>query len=294
MILKNEVNPVNMPNSRQFSIDTNNAKIFNILSDKLYADKIGSIIRELVTNAFDAHKEVSQTRPVELYLNKAESSIFMDKKQQSCFVLRDFGTGLSEEEVYNLYTVYGRSTKAETNDFIGAFGIGSKVPFCYTQSFEVTSFQNGIKKVYIAFHDKNNINSISKILEEETTEPNGLSIKIHIKSDTDFNEFVEDAKYFLSNITNKSLLLLYINDELYENQSILLYEDEKIKIVKNDLLEYEGYSFLIDNKLSYPVKGLVKNTNEVSSQTYVQDAINGAKKFFDIVPSIILYKVKFI
>ena len=63
------------------------AKAFQILSSNLYSNPLGSMIRELSTNAYDAHVMVGKAdEPFHLTLpNSLEPS----------FKIRDFGPGLS-------------------------------------------------------------------------------------------------------------------------------------------------------------------------------------------------------
>ena len=42
---------------------TANAKLFSILSDGVYVRKIDAVIREICSNAYDAHIEVKQEKP---------------------------------------------------------------------------------------------------------------------------------------------------------------------------------------------------------------------------------------
>jgi HSP90 family molecular chaperone len=90
----------------------NSAKAFNILSSGLYANKIRAIIRELSCNAVDSHVAAGRSgTPFDVHLpNTLEPH----------FSIRDYGTGLSHEQVKNIYTTYFESTKTDSNAFIGA------------------------------------------------------------------------------------------------------------------------------------------------------------------------------
>ena len=117
--------------AKSFSIEVN-AKAFELLSSGLYTDKPLAIVRELSCNAFDAHMEAGNAdRPFLIQLpNDLEPE----------FRIRDYGTGLKHEQVMKLYSSYFTSTKTNTNNQIGAFGLGSKSPFSYTDTFTVTSY----------------------------------------------------------------------------------------------------------------------------------------------------------
>ena len=87
-----------------------NGKAFKILSDGLYSDKIKAIIRELSCNAYDSHIEAGTDKPFDVHL---------PTRFDPTFYIRDYGTGLSKEDVEAIYTTYFESTKTNTNDAIG-------------------------------------------------------------------------------------------------------------------------------------------------------------------------------
>mgnify|MGYP001258182542 FL=1 len=122
MILNNNGQDIqtNVQNtSKEFTIKTT-AKAFRILSSGLYSDRIKAIIRELSCNAVDAHVMAKNSEPFLVHL---------PSNLEPWFSVRDYGIGLSENDVMNLYSTYFESTKTESNDQIGALGLGSKSPF---------------------------------------------------------------------------------------------------------------------------------------------------------------------
>lgn len=120
-------------------------KAFKILSDTLYTDKPRAIIRELSCNAYDAH--VAAGRPKDPFLVKLPTTL------DPSLIIRDYGIGLSHQDVITIATTYFESTKTESNDFVGALGLGSKSPFSYVDSYTITSYFNGVKRIYCAFID---------------------------------------------------------------------------------------------------------------------------------------------
>lgn len=170
----------------------NSAKAFSILSSGLYANKIRAIIRELSCNAVDSHVAAGKADvPFEVHVpNPLEPH----------FSIRDFGTGLSHEQVTQIYTTYFESTKTNSNDFIGALGLGSKSPFSYTDNFTVTAVKDGKRGVYSAFINGEGVPSIALMMSEETTDPSGVEIKFSVNDRYDFSKFRDEArvvfKYF--------------------------------------------------------------------------------------------------
>jgi hypothetical protein len=165
----------------------NSAKAFNILSSGLYANKIRAIIRELSCNAVDSHVAAGkQDTPFDVHLpNQFEPH----------FSIRDYGTGLTHEQVTSIYTTYFESTKTDSNAFIGALGLGSKSPFSYTDNFTVTAIKDGRKGIYSAFINGEGVPSIALMMEEETTDPSGVEVKFSVNDHYDFGKFREEARF---------------------------------------------------------------------------------------------------
>jgi DNA topoisomerase VI subunit B len=113
---------------------SNIGHIFGILRNQLYSNKPLAIIREYCTNAFDAHIDAGiPSRPIEVSFPTAF---------KNSLTIRDFGKGLSESGVYDIFVSYGESTKRGTNEQVGMLGLGSKSAFCYVNDFTITSYHN--------------------------------------------------------------------------------------------------------------------------------------------------------
>lgn len=254
--------------STSMKIDMN-GKAFNVLSSGIYSNIIPTVVRELSSNAHDAHIKAEQdgdvgkaTTPFEVQLpaaldphfavkdcgtglryfkysatvtneHEGESTIYIhgdirdkirnidvlvlngdttvdvgallfDTKDQQT-VIRvpgDFeGTDIDVEfdDTLVLYSTYFRSTKEDSNDFTGAFGLGSKTPLAYTDNFLVTNRFNGVMRVYNIMTNENNEPQISLMMSMDTDEPNGLEVKLAVNPD-DYASFkdavVDQLKYF--------------------------------------------------------------------------------------------------
>ena len=158
--------------------------IFNVLRNQLYSDKVLAVIREYSTNAIDAHTEVGKIdKPIEVTLPNRLSPYFK---------VRDFGRGLTEQEIGEVYAMYGESTKRGTNEQIGQLGLGSKSAFAYGDNFVINSFVKGVKTSYNAFIDDTQIGQICKLTSEKSNSKDGIEITIPVK-EGDFNPFREKA-----------------------------------------------------------------------------------------------------
>ena len=164
----------------------NSAKAFNILSSGLYANKVKAIVRELSCNAVDSHIAAGK--------KETPFDVHLPNSLEPHFSIRDYGTGLSHEQVTQIYTTYFESTKTSSNEFIGALGLGSKSPFSYTDNFTVTAIQNGRKGIYSAFINDTGVPSIALMMTEETDEPTGVEVKFSVNDRYDFDKFRQEAR----------------------------------------------------------------------------------------------------
>ena len=240
-----------------------NGKAFNVLSSGIYSAIEPTVVRELCSNAYDAHVAAgTPDLPFEVQCPSAfdphfsvkdwgtglryfkydatitnehdgESTIFIDgdirdeirnidmlvlngsdtidlgallydtKKQQTVIrVAGNYGSAAAEVEFDDtlvLYSTYFRSTKEDSNEFVGAFGLGSKTPLAYTDNFLVTNRFNGTMRVYNILTNEDNEPTISLMLTTDTDESNGLEVKLAINPD-DYGTFKdaisEQLKYF--------------------------------------------------------------------------------------------------
>jgi len=164
----------------------NSAKAFSILSSGLYANKIRAIVRELSCNAVDSHTAAGkQDTPFDVHL---------PNQLEPWFAIRDYGTGLNHDQVTNIYTTYFESTKTNSNEFIGALGLGSKSPFSYTDNFTVTAVKDGKKGIYTAFINDQGVPSIALMMSEDTTDPSGVEVKFAVNDRWDFDKFRQEAR----------------------------------------------------------------------------------------------------
>jgi HSP90 family molecular chaperone len=104
------------------------AVLMDILSQGLYKDPIGSIVREWTSNALDSHVEAGVDEPVIVAIQK-------DDTYNWWFSVQDFGVGISPDRLQNIISKYAASTKRNTNTMLGAFGLGLKSGLSYSDSF---------------------------------------------------------------------------------------------------------------------------------------------------------------
>lgn len=185
---KIEVEESSTISSDQFGISQEDQPmILHILRSQLYSDKILAPIREYTANGIDANLEAGSDKPVKVTIPSLLNNEFR---------VRDFGFGLSEDQIYNVFSKYGRSTKRDNNDMIGGLGIGSKSAFAYTDLFHIISYYDGKKYYYTAHIDETKKGKISLKSVVPTTEPSGLEISFGVRT-PDIENFKQTAiKYF--------------------------------------------------------------------------------------------------
>src|SRR5262249_37165738 len=120
------------------------------------------------------------------------------------------------------YCTYFSTNKTESDEFVGALGLGSKSPFCYKEGkhgFTVVSRYEGYEKVYSAFL-KNGLPTIVKQSEQPTKEGNGLEVSFPVDPN-DCWEFSNKAERALEFFDPKPNLNCKINikQEQYEVKS---------------------------------------------------------------------------
>jgi hypothetical protein len=158
--------------SSNFKISENAGKLFMMLSTALYANKERSTLYELSTNAYDEHV-ISGKKDVPI-------EITFPTKLDSNIRIRDFGRGLCEDDVYRLLCTYGESTKSQSNDFVGSWGIGFKSCASVSNTWTVNSYHAGKKSQYLIFVSADGIPNITKIRDEVSGET-GIEVVIPVQ-----------------------------------------------------------------------------------------------------------------
>lgn len=219
-----------------FNIEAS-AKAFTILSDTLYSNKIRAVVRELSTNAYDAHIEVGSV--------EVPFQVNLPTRFDSNFSVRDFGPGLSHEDCMGLYTTYFRSTKTNSNEAVGCLGLGSKSPFAYSDTFTVESIHEGMKRVYVA-NKGSGAPEFNLMHEEETNDPNGLCVKVPVRA-YDYNTFKFEAQSIYSYFATKPI-----------SNIELTYQDHKANIQISDnnwyISKSVGDNYIVMGQVAYPIK----------------------------------------
>ena len=260
--------------TQQFGIG-NASKIIAILRDKLYEHKVRTLVQEYICNARDAMREVGKGNDFE---------VTVPTRLNPVFKVRDFGPGITPERMANVFVMYGSSTKDQSNDQTGGFGIGAKSAWSYTDSFTIVSVVDGIKRTYVAHTGCDNNGRLDLIATDTTDEPNGTEIQVAAKQ-YDIDEFraaIFRAIYFWE---KKPKLRGELNPPSLERGTVV---SDLLEVVDSNLLpefvrgySYEdpiaiidGVPYLLGEKLTNKVEPLQK-LNALCRKTVVLHFGNG-------------------
>lgn len=238
------------------------SKAFKILSSSLYKNKILAIIRELSCNAYDAH--------VDNNIKDLPFDIQLPTALEPSFKIRDYGKGISHEDMLELYTTYFSSTKTNSNEFIGALGLGSKSPFSYVNSFNINSYHNGMLRSYSAFINDEGLPNIVLLMEINSHDKSGLEVEFIVNSD-DMYSFKSNStivyQYFKTkpNMLCDTELRFDVYDILYYGNNWKIdYRSKKAKAIQGNIsypISYESipnfpqkYKYLLNISLEINFK----------------------------------------
>lgn len=163
-------------------------KAFGVLVRGIYEDKIAAFVREISTNALDAH--IQRGTPDRKF------RVDLPDTFDPYFRVRDFGVSMDHDTVFRIFGCLFESTKDESNDVVGAFGIGSKSPLAYADSFEISAFLDGERRTYILTLKEDGTPVLTLLSTEPTDEEQGIEVAVPIE-DHHFEAVREAARKIL-------------------------------------------------------------------------------------------------
>ena len=158
----------------KMSLDLDSAQVLmQMLSKNLYSDSIGSTIRECASNALDSHRRAGCDEPVIVSFKRNNQANTYE------FAVEDFGIGLDADDVRNIISKYGKSTKRNSNTELGMMGLGFKAPLAYSSSFYFVARKDFMERKYMMYEGEDT-NSIDLLYEKPTAEPNGVKVIVPV------------------------------------------------------------------------------------------------------------------
>lgn len=184
--------------------------IISLVRDKLYPNPDKAALCETICNAIDEHRKHAVKRPVDVVITKTE------------VVVRDYANGLSQDDVVNVFFAFGASTKKDSEDAIGGFGIGAKAPSAYAQSWTVESRYKGKHSGYMTTLNGSK-GVIGKLFEKDCPmDDTGITVRFPLKKPEHFDKFLKLA-------LDMYLQVGFFNDEeelrVYSSSKISSYND---------------------------------------------------------------------
>jgi hypothetical protein len=263
--------------NKVFSVDTDNSVVISLLRDKMYKNKIAAVCREIASNSRDANREAGRgDKPITIRIDR-DNNLLSEEDITISFI--DNGIGISPERMEKIFLKYGGSTKRETNEFTGGFGIGAKTPFAYTDNFLITTVveENGkrIKYYYQAAITSNGKKEITRMIDlgnEETTDLTGTAITVPLKKESDLDKFEKEVLYATSlwetkpelvNFKTKSDLQVH-----FENEDFMLVLDREYETFSRNtkyIALIDGIPYEIDKGKFHSTQGkeLYSNKNKL-------------------------------
>jgi hypothetical protein len=179
----------------KMSLDLDSAQVLmQMLSKNLYSDSIGSTIRECASNALDSHRRAGSDRPIVVSFKRNNQADTFE------FAVEDFGIGLDADDVVNIISKYGKSTKRNSNTELGMMGLGFKAPLAYSSSFYFVARKDGMERKYMMYEGEDT-NSIDLLYEKPTEEPNGVKVIVPVNY-YDRHNFTQKIKEQLAYFEN--------------------------------------------------------------------------------------------
>ena len=230
----------------EMTLNTDSALASGLLIQRLtelYEDPVEATVRETVSNAIDAVvKECSGDKPT--------VKIYSPTTLNPILIIKDNGVGMTYNDLKEIYSKYGASTKIDDLDQIGAYGLGAKAPLAYGNEFTVTSIKDGQKTTIIVAREE--MTNFIKIVDSVITdEPSGTTVSIPVDN-ADIHRFQENIKKYEQIPFDKDIDL-YINDKMVEENNYklitdkVLIHDGKEKVYSRMWINKENIVNLITN-----------------------------------------------
>lgn len=287
---------------KDISVNENSMKkIVSIISQYMYTDA-SSAFREYWLNARESvdfytksigengsDQGQSYCQPTEIQLpylpssysynygyNEKESILGYDfiinpNQEERRFYIRDYATGLTEEELETIIASAGETTKNDSNEYGGGFGIGTLSGFKVSDTVIFTAYKDGKQsQMLLSSHD----NKLVKMPTIDTNEPNGVRVEFDILDDNKLEEFSHGALKFLEKAPkDERALIIYHSSHGLKNHEELATERFGNSLTKIDRAGEKNHIDLSVNGCYY--KGIYNENvfNKVAKKifsTYIE------------------------
>jgi hypothetical protein len=188
-------------------------------SEKLYNNPIRAIVREYYQNARDSHTMAGCSAvPIEITAPTITSPSYK---------IRDYGVSMNEEELDELFFSIGNSNKRDSNEMIGAYGIGKLVFASYHKKIMHLTIFNDNEKVLFLVTLNEGKSGIFELGREPSNEPRGVLIDIPVNVD-DCQRFAGEIERMVRYASVKPIVHNLNLESVLESKNT--YEDENFAI----------------------------------------------------------------
>jgi hypothetical protein len=148
---------------------------FRNLVDSIYSKKEETVVRELIANALDSHAKAG--------IPHTPIKVFLPSHFEPNFIVRDYGVGMTHDFIMEHYSTLFESTKQDTNEETGMFGIGSKSPLALVDAFTLRAFDGEQERVYEICIPQDGVPRIDHALTKDSDEPCGIEVSVPLDYD---------------------------------------------------------------------------------------------------------------
>lgn len=233
-----------------------------------YRYKVRTPVQEIISNARDAQRENGNPdTPIK---------IILPTRLETTFKVRDYGVGMDENRIKTIFASIGASTKNNSNEQTGGFGIGAKSPLAYTDQFNIKTFVDGTYWLYVVAKTQEGGISIHLLGKGKTDEPNGTEVQIPVNPN-DRHDFIKAACrttmfWEVQPIFNLEAEDLYTaTNETRLNRISLYARNDLGNLFNEDLIVcVDGIPYPIDYDTKRKVKVLEEISNKVNGTAVIR------------------------
>ena len=152
-----------------FEVDATNPAIITKIVSDMYPNIIQTLMTEYVQNALDSHRLAKSTRKIDITLPHTSNRFYYE--------VRDYGVGMTPEEIKNVFRFIFRSTKRDSDSLAGGFGLGKMVFGPYAGMMHVNLFSGTQVDEYVLHMDPSQA-KIVHVASRPSDQPKGVGIRI--------------------------------------------------------------------------------------------------------------------
>ena len=208
------------------------------VSKNLYSNPIGSFVRELVSNGVDANRANNSAELVKVNIYKEGNTWY--------FQVKDEGKGMTPEHFKEVYMRWFNSDKRDNNEDIGGFGIGSKSPLSYKETYELTTVADGYEYEYIIVR-QSPAPTATLLVERPTNKKSGTTVRVEI-DEKDLFKLRQECNKQLTYFNNVYVL----NEEYYYENNFQIIEADLFK-VRPDSFPFGNEMHIVLGQVAYPI-----------------------------------------